>query len=74
MSKTPKDDKIKIDVLYEDHNIGLPQKKIIVRFAMQIPAINKHFKNTSESEKLAEKSVISILETPAENEKNDAKK
>lgn len=65
-----KDGNIKIDVLYGDQNIWLTQKKIALLFGVQIPAINKHLKNIFESNELIEKSVISILETTADDGKN----
>jgi len=39
-------------------------------FEVNIPAISKHLKNIFESEELYKKSVISILETTAEDGKN----
>ena len=65
---TTKNGEIKIDVLYGDQNIWLTQKKMSLLFGVQIPAINKHLKNIFESGELIEESVISILETTAEDE------
>ena len=67
---TTKDGEIKVDVLYGDQNIWLTQKKMALLFGVQIPAINKHFKNIFESGELIEESVISILETTAADGKN----
>ena len=46
------------------------QKALAMLFGVQIPAISKHLKNIFESQELEEKSVISILETTAEDGKN----
>src|SRR3990167_11134546 len=61
---------VKIDVLYNDENIWLTQKKMATLFDVQIPAINKHLKNIFESSELDGKRVISILETTASDGKN----
>lgn len=60
---------IKIDVLLQDENIWLPQKKIAELFWVNIPAISKHIKNIFSQWELKESSVISILETTAEDGK-----
>jgi hypothetical protein len=41
-----------------------------VLFGVKLPAISRHLKNIFESQELEENSVISILETTAEDGKN----
>ena len=67
---TTQDGEVKIDVLYNNQNIWLNQKKMAKLFGVQIPAINKHLKHIFESSELKEKSVVSILETTAADGKN----
>ena len=62
---TTKDGDVKVDVLYNDNNMWLTQKKMAMLFDVQTPAINKHLKNIFETGELQEKAVISILETTA---------
>ena len=64
------DGNIKIDVLIQDENIWLPQKKIAELFDVNIPAISKHIKNIFKEGELEEKQVVSILETTADDGKN----
>jgi len=61
---------IKVEVFLHDENIRLPQKKMAELFGVNIPAISKHLTNIFETKELEEKSVISILETTAEDGKN----
>ena len=67
---TSKDGDVKVDVLYNDQNIWMSQKKMAMLFGVQIPAINKHLKNIFDSSELEEKSVVSILEITAADNKN----
>jgi hypothetical protein len=60
---------IKIDVLFENGNVWLTQKKIAELFGVGIPAINKHLKNIFKEKELDKSSVISILETTAKDKK-----
>ncbi|MDA3885114.1 MAG: RhuM family protein [Candidatus Delongbacteria bacterium] len=64
------DGSLKIDVRLENETVWLPQKTIAQLFGVQIPAISKHLKNIFDSSELEENSVISILETTAEDGKN----
>ena len=59
---TTADGKVKIDTIFQDETIWLPQKKIAELFDVQRPAITKHLKNIFESGELAEPVVSSILE------------
>ncbi len=61
--------KIKIDVLLKNETVWLTQKKIAELFDVQIPAVSKHLKNIFETQELLENSVISILETTADDGK-----
>jgi hypothetical protein len=61
---------IKVDVFFQDETIWLSQKKMAELFNVQVPAINKHLKNIFEDGELEEDSVISKMETTA----NDGKK
>lgn len=64
------DGNIKIDVLIQNENIWLPQKKIAELFDVNVPAISKHIKNIFKEWELQENQVISILETTADDGKN----
>ncbi len=62
--------KVNVDVFFENETLWLTQKMIAELFEVNVPAISKHFKNIFESEELAEKAVVSKMETTA----NDGKK
>ena len=66
---TTPDGKVKVEIFLKDENIWLSQKKIAELFSVGVPAINKHLKNIFESGELQEHSVISILETTADDGK-----
>ena len=59
---TTADGTVKIDTIFQDETIWLPQKKIAELFDVQRPAITKHLKNIFESGELAEQMASSILE------------
>ncbi len=61
---------VKIEVFVKDETVWLTQKKMAELFGVGIPAINKHLVNIFESGELKENSVVSILETTAEDGKN----
>jgi len=61
---------VKIEVFVKDETVWLTQKKMAELFGVGIPAINKHLINIFESGELKEDSVVSILETTAEDGKN----
>ena len=61
---------IKVEVLLSDETIWLTQKRMAELFGVGVPAVSKHLKNIFESEELEPNSVISILETTAEDGKN----
>ena len=63
------DGKTHIDVKMQNETIWLTQIQIAQLFDVKRPAISKHLKNIFESGELKEKSVVSILETTA----NDGK-
>lgn len=67
---TSPDGKIKVEVILNNETVWLTQKAIAQLFGVQVPAISKHLKNIFESGELEENSVISILETTADDGKN----
>lgn len=54
---------IKVDVLLQNENIWMSQKKIAELFDVNTPAISKHLNNIYEEEELEKRATISILET-----------
>ena len=60
---------VKVEVLLADETIWLTQKRMAELFGVRVPAISKHLKNIFESNELDPDSVISILETAAEDGK-----
>ncbi len=63
------DGKIKVEIFFLNENIWLTQKRMAELFGVNVPAISKHLKNVFESGELEEKSVVSILETTADDGK-----
>ena len=61
--------KVKVEIFLRDETVWLTQKKMAELFGVGVPAVNKHLKNIFESDELQEDSVISILETTAEDGK-----
>ncbi|EKD29968.1 MAG: hypothetical protein ACD_78C00197G0003 [uncultured bacterium (gcode 4)] len=61
--------KVNIDVYFQDETLWLTQKNMAELFEVNVPAISKHLKNIFETGELEENSVISILETTAEDGK-----
>ena len=61
--------KVNIDVFFQNDTLWLTQKLMSGLFEVNVPAISKHLKNIFETNELIEKSVISILETTASDEK-----
>lgn len=64
------DGKTHLDVKMQDETIWLTQIQIAQLFNVKRPAISKHLKNIFESGELEENSVVSILETTANDGKN----
>jgi hypothetical protein len=62
--------KVKVEIFFHNENIWLTQKRMAELFGVNVPAISKHLKNIFDSGELDENSVISILETTAEDGKN----
>ncbi|KKP48305.1 MAG: Virulence protein [Candidatus Woesebacteria bacterium GW2011_GWA1_33_30] len=60
---------VKLDVYVQNETLWLTQKMIAQLFSVEVPAISKHLANIFESGELNEKSVISILETTANDNK-----
>lgn len=67
---TAPDGAVKVEVALKDETVWLTQKALADLFGVKVPAINKHLKNIFESGELAEKSVVSILETTAADGKS----
>lgn len=65
---TPQGD-VKVEAVLSDETIWLTQEHMSQLFGVQIPAISKHLKNIFESHELEEDSVVSILETTAQDNK-----
>jgi hypothetical protein len=61
---------VKVEVLLNDETLWLTQKRMAELFNVGVPAVSKHLKNIFDSGELEENSVISILETTAEDGKN----
>jgi hypothetical protein len=59
----------KIEILFQDENFWLTQKALAGLFNVKVPAVSKHLKNIFESGELVADSVISILETTADDGK-----
>ncbi|WP_322991012.1 virulence RhuM family protein [Hoeflea sp.] len=60
---------VKVEVLLADETLWLTQKRMAELFGVGVPAVSKHLKNIFESTELDPDSVISILETTAEDGK-----
>ena len=60
---------VKVEVLLSGETLWLTQKRMAELFGVGVPAISKHLKNIFESNELDPDSVISILETAAEDGK-----
>lgn len=61
---------VKVEVLLSGETLWLTQKRMAELFGVGVPAISKHLKNIFDSNELEQESVISILETTAEDGKN----
>ncbi|MCF6270820.1 MAG: virulence RhuM family protein [Melioribacteraceae bacterium] len=61
--------KVNIDVYFQNETLWLTQKMMTELFEVNVPAISKHLKNIFLTNELKEYSVISILETTAEDGK-----
>ncbi len=66
---TTPDGNVKVEIFFHNENIWLTQKRMAELFGVNVPAISKHLKNIFTSGELAEHSVISILETTADDSK-----
>lgn len=64
------DKKVQVSVYFQKGTFWLTQKAMSMLFAVKVPAISKHLKNIFDSGELEDNSVISILETTAEDGKN----
>jgi hypothetical protein len=66
---TAPDGNVRVEVILNQETVWLTQKSIAQLFGVNIPAISKHLKNIFETGELVEDSVVSILETTAEDGK-----
>lgn len=66
---TPTGD-VKIEVIFNSETFWLTQKRLAELFGVEVPAISKHLKNIFESYELQESSVVSKMETTANDGKN----
>ncbi len=66
---TTPDGKVKVEIFFHNENIWLTQKRMAELFGVGVPAVSKHLKNIFTSGELHEQSVISILETTADDGK-----
>jgi len=62
--------KVNIDVFFHDETLWLTQKSMAELFEVNVPAISKHLKNIFLTSELDEKSVVSKMETTAQDGKN----
>ena len=69
---TTPDGKVKVEIFLKDENIWLTQKRMAELFGVGVPAVNKHLKNIFDEGELSEDSVISVLETTADDGKKYA--
>ncbi len=60
---------VAIDVLVQNETVWLTQRKMADLFDVQIPAISKHLSNIFEEGELDQKTVVSIVETTADDGK-----
>ncbi len=60
---------VRVEVLLSGETLWLTQKRMAELFGVGVPAISKHLKNIFESGELQQESVLSILETTAEDGK-----
>ena len=60
---------VKVEVLLSGETLWLTQKRMAELFGVGVPAVSKHLKNIFESNELNQDSVISILETTADDGK-----
>ena len=67
---TTPDGKVKVEIFFHNENIWLTQKRMAELFGVGVPAVSKHLKNIFSTGELDENSVISILETTAEDGKS----
>lgn len=63
-------EKVRVSVYFQYRTFCLTQKAMAELFGVKVPAISKHLKNIFGSAELDENSVISILETTADDGKN----
>lgn len=67
---TTPNSEVKVEIFVNNETVWLPQKRMAELFGVNVPAISKHLKNIFECGELEEHSVVSILETTAEDGKN----
>ncbi len=66
---TTPDGAVKINTVFQNETIWLTQKKMAGLFDVEVPAISKHLKNIFETNEFEEDSVVSKMETTADDGK-----
>jgi len=61
---------VNIEVVFHNETFWLTQKRMAELFGVEVPAISKHLKNIFESQELNESSVVSKMETTANDGKS----
>ena len=61
---------VNIEVVFYNETFWLTQKRMAELFGVEVPAISKHLKNIFDSQELSESSVISKMETTANDGKS----
>ena len=67
---TTQSEKIKVSVYFQEGTFWLTQKAIAELFGVNVPAISKHLKNIFDTKELDESSVVSKMETTAQDGKS----
>lgn len=61
--------KVNIDVFFQNETLWLTQKSLAELFEVKVPAVSRHLKNIFDTHELLEGSVVSIMETTAQDGK-----
>lgn len=67
---TAPDGGVKVEVILHDETIWLTQQRMAELFGVGVPAVSKHLKNIFETNELQADSVVSIMETTADDGKS----
>jgi len=61
--------KVNIDVFFQNETLWLMQKSLADLFGVKVSAVSRHLKNIFDTHELLESSVVSIMETTAQDGK-----